>query len=142
MRLNEVVPGIEWIGNNINKLIVDNSLVNYSEAKDKKIEFFIKEPNFSEVENGYMAQICIGFVLDINGNEEQKCHIEIEIEGAYLSTGDISKEDFQKIVMVNGAAALVGIARGKIESISANIFNSGKIVIPFINVIDYYKESA
>lgn len=43
------------------------------------------------------------------------------------------------LVGVNGAAALIGIARGKVESITANIFNNGKIVIPFVNVIDYYK---
>lgn len=40
---------------------------------------------------------------------------------------------------MNGAAALIGIARGKFETISASIFNNGKIVIPFVNVIDYYK---
>ena len=42
-------------------------------------------------------------------------------------------------MIVNGAAALIGIARGKIEAITANIFNNGKIVIPFVNVIDYYR---
>ena len=30
-------------------------------------------------------------------------------------------------------------SRGKIESITSNIFDSGKVVIPFVNVIDYYK---
>lgn len=50
-------------------------------------------------------------------------------------------DDFQPLVAVNGASALIGIARGKIESLSASIFNTGKIVIPFVNVIDYYKES-
>jgi len=43
------------------------------------------------------------------------------------------------LVAVNGAAAIIGIARGKIEAMTANIFNSGKVVIPFVNVIDYYK---
>lgn len=42
-------------------------------------------------------------------------------------------------MIINGAAALISIARGKIESITSNIFDSGKVVIPFVNVIDYYK---
>lgn len=46
---------------------------------------------------------------------------------------------FEQLVAVNGAAAIIGIARGKIEAMTANIFNSGKVVIPFVNVIDYYK---
>lgn len=37
---------------------------------------------------------------------------------------------------------MIGIARGKIETLSAGIFNKGKIVIPFINVMDYYKSLA
>ena len=45
----------------------------------------------------------------------------------------------RKLVAINGASALIGIARGKIESLSSSIFNNGKIVIPFVNVIDYYK---
>ena len=48
-------------------------------------------------------------------------------------------EDFKQLVIINGAAALISIARGKIESITSNIFDSGKVVIPFVHVIDYYK---
>ena len=48
--------------------------------------------------------------------------------------------DFEvEIEQTDGAAALISIARGKIESITSNIFDSGKVVIPFVNVIDYYK---
>jgi hypothetical protein len=46
---------------------------------------------------------------------------------------------FKQLVAIKGAAALIGIARGKIENISSSIFDNGKIVIPFVNVVDYYK---
>ena len=65
--------------------------------------------------------------------------IHFTITGAFLSKGKISEEDFKQLVAINGASALIGIARGKIESLSSSIFNNGKIVIPFVNVIDYYK---
>ena len=42
-------------------------------------------------------------------------------------------------VIIYVVCLLFGIARGKIEAISGNIFNNGKITIPFVNVIDYYK---
>ena len=63
----------------------------------------------------------------------------MSIEGAFLSSGDVDEDMFEQLVGINGVAAIIGIARGKIEAISANIFNNGKIVIPFVNVIDYYK---
>ena len=62
------------------------------------------------------------------------------LEGAFLSERNMEEKQFKELVIVNGAAALIGVARGKIEAISANVFNNGKIVIPFVNGIDYYKE--
>jgi len=56
-----------------------------------------------------------------------------------LSQGTVSEDTFKELVIINGASAIVGIARGKIEAVSGNIFNNGKIVIPFVNIVDYYK---
>ena len=81
----------------------------------------------------------IDFEVEINQNEEEKCKIQLSLEGAFISDTDVAYSEFKDLVMINGAAALIGIARGKIETISANVFNNGKIVIPFVNVVDYYK---
>ena len=79
------------------------------------------------------------FDIIINQSDNDNCNIHFTITGAFLSKGKISEEDFKQLVAINGASALIGIARGKIESLSSSIFNNGKIVIPFVNVIDYYK---
>ena len=142
MNLNEITAGIELVGNNINKLVIENSLVNFADAKEKKIDFCINKPRFEKDEDSLMGQIEIGFKIDLYNSEEQKYHMEIDIEGAFAPLGDVDEEQFKQLVMVNGAAALVGIARGKIEAISGNVLNSGKIVIPFINVLEYYKEAS
>ncbi|MDC7278778.1 hypothetical protein NXH64_04590 [Butyrivibrio fibrisolvens] len=142
MNLNEITAGIELLGNNINKLVIKNSLVNFADAKEKKIDFCINKPRFEKDDDGLMGQIEIEFKIDLINSEEQKCHMEIALEGAFVPSGDIDEEQFEQLVMVNGAAALVSIARGKIEAISGNVLNSGKIVIPFINVLEYYKEAS
>ena len=142
MNLNDITAGIELLGNNINKLVIENSLVNFADAKEKKIDFCINKPRFEKDEDSLMGQIEIGFKIDLYNSEEQKYHMEIDIEGAFAPLGDVDEEQFKQLVMVNGAAALVGIARGKIEAISGNVLNSGKIVIPFINVLEYYKEAS
>ncbi len=81
----------------------------------------------------------IDFKIEINQAEGQECIIQLSVEGAFLSEENADIEAFRELVIVNGAAALIGIARGKIETITANIFNNGKVVIPFVNVIDYYR---
>ena len=81
----------------------------------------------------------IDFQIEIEQADNHKCKIDLSLEGAFVSETGVEEENFKQLVMVNGAAAVVGIARGKIEAITANIFNNGKIVIPFVNIIDYYK---
>ena len=49
------------------------------------------------------------------------------------------EDEFKQLVAINGAAAIIGLVRGKLEAITANIFNNGKISIPFVNVLDYYR---
>ena len=95
---------------------------------------------FQKTEEGLFGQISIYFEVEIIQVEEKECKIQLLLEGAFGAGKDIEDEKFEELVLVNGAASLIGIARGKIEAISANVFNNGKIVIPFVNVIDYYKK--
>lgn len=115
MELNMISAGIELLGITVKELEVHNQIVD--------------------------AEITIEFDIEIIQADDSSCNIHLSVEGAFLSAPDTKMDDFQPLVAINGASALIGIARGKIEAISASIFNNGKIVIPFVNVIDYYKES-
>ena len=84
-------------------------------------------------------KLTIDFEIQIEQSDNQKLEMKLSLDGAFLSTEEMEQGAFEQLVAVNGAAAIIGIARGKIEAMTANIFNSGKVVIPFVNVIDYYK---
>lgn len=56
-----------------------------------------------------------------------------------MSEAEPIEDEFKQLVAINGAAAIIGLARGKLEAITSNIFNNGKISIPFVNVLDYYR---
>ncbi len=84
----------------------------------------------------------VDFDIEIEQSEDQKCKIKLVLEGAFISRDGIDKDAFKKLAIINGAAAIIGIARGRIEAMTASIFNNGKIVIPFVNVVDYYKSLA
>ena len=49
-------------------------------------------------------------------------------------------EAFTKMLMVNGVSALYGIARSKLEVITALTYHQGKISFPMINVLELLKE--
>lgn len=81
----------------------------------------------------------IDFEVELEQTENQKFKMKMSLEGAFISEKGVDEKEFKQLVEVNGAAAIIGIARGRIEAITANIFNNGKVVIPFVNVIDYYR---
>lgn len=139
MRLNCVVKGMELIGTVIKKLNIENNIADISREGKHCFGLNINEPEFQMVDNTILAYMLIDFEIEVDQDEEQSCRLQLSLEGAFISEEGMDQNAFKNLVIVNGAAALIGIARGKIEAISANIFNSGKIVIPFVNVVDYYK---
>ena len=139
MELNSIAAGIELVGTTIKELTIDNNIVDIEKGGKRSVGLYINEPMFQKTEDKLFAQMLIDFELEIKQSKDQECKISFSIEGAFASGENVKEEVFKGLVIVNGATALIGIARGKLEAISANIFNNGKIVIPFINVIDYYK---
>jgi hypothetical protein len=139
MELNQVSTGIALLGTTIKNLQVDNNIVDIERDGKRSFGLNINAPNFEQADNAIFAQMTIDFEIEIEQTDNQICKIQLSLEGAFLSEHNIDEDNFKQLVAVNGASAIIGIARGKIETISSNIFNNGKIVIPFVNVIDYYK---
>ena len=142
MELNLISTGIELIGTTIKSVSVENNIVDVEREAKRNFGLNINEPYFETIEAGLFARMTIDFDVEIEQSEEQKFKLEMSLEGAFLSSSDVDENSFKQLVGVNGAAAIIGMARGKIEAITANIFNNGKVVIPFVNVIDYYKNVA
>ncbi len=139
MELNMISTGIELIGTTVKSLTIDNTIIDAEMDGKRNFGLNISEPEFQETDNRWFSQLLIDFEVEISQSEERECKIRLSMEGAFLSDENADKELFEELVVVNGASALIGIARGKIEAITANIFNNGKVVIPFVNVIDYYR---
>lgn len=139
MELNIINAGIRLMGTYIKSIDVKNNIINIKDDAVRKFGLNINEPKFKETDNGLFSQMAIDFEVEIEQSDDSNCKIELSLEGAFISEGDTDEDAFKQLVAINGAAALIGIARGKIENISSSIFDNGKIVIPFVNVVDYYK---
>ena len=139
MELNRIATGIKLVGTTIKEISVENNIMNVQKEAKRSFGLNINEPSFENIDEGLFSQMAIDFEVEIEQAEDRNFKLELSLEGAFLSEKNTEEEDFKQLVIINGAAALISIARGKIESITSNIFDSGKVVIPFVNVIDYYK---
>ena len=136
MELNRIATGIKLVGTTIKEISVENNIVNVQKEAKRSFGLNINEPSFENIDEGLFSQMAIDFEVEIEQTEDRNFKLELSLEGAFLSEKNTEEEDFKQLVIINGAAALISIARGKIESITSNIFDSGKVVIPFVNVID------
>ena len=127
MELDYIVAGLKLVGTTINSISVNNTIVDVERGARRSFGLNICEPQIEKDDDRLFAQMTIDLEM------------KLSLDGAFLSTEEMEQGAFEQLVAVNGAAAIIGIARGKIEAMTANIFNSGKVVIPFVNVIDYYK---
>ena len=60
--------------------------------------------------------------------------MKLVLNGCFKDVKGINKEDFIKLLSINGGAALYSVARSIIISISAQSVVSGSIILPMINV--------
>ncbi|WP_026497125.1 hypothetical protein [Butyrivibrio sp. WCD3002] len=139
LAFDSVATGIELIGCTILNLNIENNIVGLLPDTEKSFGLNVFKPQIYE-DGGYKAQARIEIVITIKQEGPRETNISLLLEGAFKSTSETTKEEFMQLVAINGVAALIGIARGKIESISGSIYNTGKIVIPFVNVVEYYKK--
>ena len=140
MELNVVASGIEIVGATVKTITVENNIVDIERDAKRSFGLNINEPQFENIGESFFAQMTVDFDIEIEQSEDQKCKIKLSLEGAFISRDGIDEDAFKKLVIINGAAAIIGIARGRIEVMTASVFNNGKIVIPFVNVVDYYKD--
>ena len=139
MELDYIVAGLKLVGTTINSISVNNTIVDVERGARRSFGLNICEPQIEKDDDRLFAQMTIDFEIQIEQSDNQKLEMKLSLDGAFLSTEEMEQGAFEQLVAVNGAAAIIGISRGKIEAMTANIFNSGKVVIPFVNVIDYYK---
>lgn len=139
IELNLVSTGIALIGTTIKNLSIENDIVDVERDGKRTFGININEPDFQRTFDDLYARIAIDIEVEIHQSENQFCKLRCSLEGAFLAENGVEENEFKKLVIVNGASALIGIARGKIEAITGNIFSNGKVVIPFVNVLDYYK---
>ena len=126
MELNRIATGIKLVGTTIKEISVENNIVNVQKEAKRSFGLNINEPSFENIDEGLFSQMAIDFEVEIEQTEDRNFKLELSLEGAFLSEKNTEEEDFKQLVIINGAAALISIARGKIESITSNIFDSGK----------------
>lgn len=142
MDFNKITSNMTFFGCVIRELNISNELISISDNVKKGFGMDVDVEELGLQENGgeRIGKVILDIVIELD--EANAGNIHMKLEGAFAVSASVEEDEFQKMLLLNGATALYSIARGKIESITANVYQNGKIAMPMINMYEFYKEKA
>ena len=142
MNINQVAADLEMVGCSVRNLSITNDLISIRDDDELHLDLDILPVYEGIIEQEHRGRVVLNLYIDSvrKEREDQKMEISVTFEALFRSTDSMEEQSFIELLIINGATALYSLARGKIEAISASIFLDGKIVLPFVNIIQYYHQ--
>lgn len=142
MNINQVAADLEMVGCSVRNLSITNDLISIRDDDELHLDLDILPIYEGIIEQEHRGRVVLNLHIDSvrKEREDQKMEISVTFEALFRSTDSMEEQAFIELLVINGATALYSLARGKIEAISASIFLDGKIVLPFVNIIQYYHQ--
>lgn len=141
MDLNHVLSNFEILGNSVTKLEIENDLFYIPDVVEKTFGMDIELVELEKKSPYFYGEIIVSIEIDVLSESEGKTHICMDVHGSFQSPeSEVNQEEFTKLLLINGAAALYTIARSKMEVVSSLIYSRGRLTLPFVNIVNFYQE--
>nr|DAN10105.1 MAG TPA: Protein-export protein secB, Greek key beta sheet.35A [Caudoviricetes sp.] len=78
-------------------------------------------------------------VIVSNDEDEATDEFKLTIEGEFSAKSELEEKEFRELVQFNGSSVLFSLARAKVEEVSALTYEVGKIILPLVNMIQFFR---
>lgn len=142
MDFNKITAELDFVGSSVHNVEIKSDMIRISNSTKKSFGLDIKcsKPLVKDNEKFGKLLMQVEVSLFKEDEELEPDSFKIVIEGVFKASNETSDEKFMELLNVNGGAALFSIARSKIEMLSSMTYAEGKIVLPMINIIQYFAE--
>ena len=142
MDFNKITAELDFVGSSVHNVEIKSDMIRISNSTKKNFGLDIKcsKPLVKDNEKFGKLLMQVEVSLFKEDEELEPDSFKIVIEGVFKASNETSDEKFMELLNVNGGAALFSIARSKIEMLSSMTYAEGKIVLPMINIIQYFAE--
>ena len=143
MDFNKITAELDFVGSSVHNVEIKSDMIRISNSTKKSFGLDIKcsKPLVKDNEKFGKLLMQVEVSLFKEDEELEPDSFKIVIEGVFKASNETSDEKFMELLNVNGGAALFSIARSKIEMLSSMTYAERKIVLPMINIIQYFAES-
>jgi len=131
----------QLLGHTIKKVSVKNDFINMKDEGDllRQVDFS-HETREAQTDGPFQAGVVtLTIKVDIRKKEGRKIvnrfEGSFEIEGYFSGPENMDAEAFRNMLNINGSAALYSIARGFLISLSSQVLNEGRVLLPLVNFV-------
>lgn len=145
MEFDRIQADLNFIGAVIKEITVKNHIVSSTDIDRPEFGMDIVsklEPIANKGERIGRILLQITVQLSSKNEDQEKSEFTVLIEGEFSIPESVEEEKAEALLRINGASALYSIARAKVEELSAMSFFNGKLVLPMINMFEFYKSKA
>ncbi len=145
LNANAVISPFSLMGSSIQSLEIKNPFVFLHGKIKDSYEIEIEHANIEHVKDHslFFGTVSVSVIITVTETEveqPQEGTISMILDGGFSAPDSLTREEFEELLKINGAAALYSIARSKIETITSAVFERGKLSLPVININKYYEE--
>ena len=134
MDITQIKAQFQFRGNTIRSISLTNNFVTLNGHENLKrsmdTEYEIIE--IEELDNEIQGVLTLKVLARVTGNNDKKFEISILLEGFFVGE-NMDIENFTKMLVTNGSAALYSIARAQILSLSSQSLAGGEFILPMVN---------
>lgn len=147
MDIKKIESSFKFIGNKIEHLEIENGFLLFPKREDltNYIDVEYEIAAVYKTEDSITGYLKLYINIEIKKNDEENpCSFKANLilAGAFVDDPAIDEESFRSMLSLNGSAALYGIARAFILSISAQCAENARITIPMVNFFKMREEKA
>ena len=142
MKLNQIAANIDIVASFVHTINVNCKMPKITESNRREFSLDIKCAPPINDDEGKIGRLLMQIIISVfqENTELEPDTFEFVIEGVFSSHENISDDEFMDLLNINGGAALYSIARAKIETVSGLTYADGKILLPMVNIIQYFQE--
>lgn len=141
--MSEYLSDFQIIGNSVKSLKIRNDFIGLDNlGKTKRtIDLSHSIGAIELIDEGttYSGIVLLMIKATISSGKK-KYIVDLTIEGCFNAPVEIGEETFKEMLKVNGVTSLYSIARGFVQSTTAQTLVNGSILLPMFNVVAYSED--
>ncbi len=138
--IEKYMSDMQFIGSSIKSLEINNDFVVFPEKSNKMFDVIYERISIDKRDERKNGIIRLDVKVQLS-EDERNCNVHLIIEGCFNISSDVSDDDFEKILAINGRALLYSVSRAYITTISSIAFANGSIVLPMMNFVEADKDN-